>query len=493
MSAVFGDVRAALRLAGILLLFVLTAACVWLMPGWMLTSDMLPAFSAGILIIGVVCVVAGRSGDQEETHRRLTFLLWWFILSSEEFFVRLSQTEDTVRGNFAPEAFEEAIIWVIVFFCGAILMLRKPGSLRGLWQGSYKWLTVYAGLCLISCAYATQKTFSLAWTFKLCIVILLLQMCRSQINDEKKLKTFLNATLWGLAFLALLPPVRALFLEGPMFEDGRLGNSISPTGLSGIAGTLFLTALAVRPIVGRRWTGFLAVAGAIVMFLAGGKSSIIAGLLSAMFFFLMQKRIGAAAGVVTGVLAIGMVVVSMTPVSGYLMNYAQSGEAATLTARSGLWELAMPLILSRPLQGYGYASSRFISVQVGGVAWDPGHMHNGFLEALYNNGALGLAVMIALHAVIIRNAFRVLRDPKVNARYRGLAAGCAAIYLNILMNGMVNATFGGRADGPFLILLALLVIGERVRFLAGLEPVAAPATAEPTSMGRVFAVPRMAE
>ncbi|MGA2879225.1 MAG: O-antigen ligase family protein [Bryobacteraceae bacterium] len=483
--------RAALRIAGILLLFALTVAFVWLMPAWMLTPDMLPAFTAGILIIGAVCFASARLGDSSETYRRLTFLLWWVLLSSEEFFVRLNQTEDTALGHFAPEAFEEAMVWLLVFFCGAVLLLRRPGSMNGLWKGPSKWLSIYALLCVLSCAYATQKAFSVAWTFKLCVVVLLLQLCRSQIQDEQKLKTFLNATLWGVAFLTIVPPVRALFLPGPIFEDGRLGNSISPTGLSGIAGTLFLTALAFRPVTGNRKTWFLAGAGAVVMFLAGGKTSIVAGVLSAMLFFLMQKRIAAAVGVAIGVLATGVAVIAMTPVSGYLMNYATSADGATLTARTDLWGLAMPFIRNRPILGYGYASSRFISLQLGGVSWDPGHMHNGFLEALYNNGFLGLVVMLAIHGCILRSMFRMIRDKRINARLRGLAIGCTAIYFNILLNGMFNASFGGRAGGTFIVLLALLTIGERLTFLASRVP-ATVVVVEPEDSSPIFVTPRTA-
>jgi O-antigen ligase len=486
----YGLDRAALRLAGILFLFGLTAAFVWLMPAWMLTPDMLPAFAAAILIIGGFCFASSRSGDRGETQRRLTFLVWWVLLTSEEFFVRLNQTEDTAQGNFAPEAYAEAMVWVLVFFGCAVLLLRRPGSLQGLWRGPMKWMPIYALLCVFSCAYAVQKSFSIAWTFKLCIVVFLLQLCRSQIQDERTLKMFLNATLWGVAFLTIVPPVRALFLAGPIFEDGRLGNSISPTGLSGIAGTLLLIALAFQPMTGNRKAWFLGGAGAIVMFLAGGKTAIIAAVLSAMLFFLMQKRIGAATGVVAGVLVIGIAVISMTPVSAYLMNYA-SGDAATVTARSGLWAEAVPFIRSRPILGYGYASSRFISLQVGDVTWDPGHLHNGFLEAQYNNGFLGLLVMLVIQGCIIGGVVRLVRDQTVNARLRALAIGCAAIYFNILLNGMFNASFGGRAGGTFIVLLALLMLTERLTFLA--SRVSAPAIAmEQAASQPIFVTPRTA-
>ena len=470
-------------------LFALTTAFVWIMPGWMLTPDMLPAFAAGLLILGGLWVAAARRGGAGETYRRLTFLLWWVLLSSEEFFVRLNGTEDTAAGRFAPEAFEEAMVWVLVFFCGAILILRRRNALEGLWKGASKWLSIYALLCVVSCAYSAQKAFSIAWAFKLCLVVLLLQLCRNQIQDETTLKAFLNATLWGLAFLVIVPPVRALFLPGPMFEDGRLGNSISPTGLSGIAGTLFLAALAFKPVMRSRKCVFLAAAGAIVMFLAGGKTSIVAGVLAAMLFFALQKRVVAALGVAVGVVAVGAGIIAVTPVSGYLRNYIQSSDGSTVTARTELWSLAMPLIADRPIAGYGYAASRFVSLQVGGVAWDPGHLHNGFLEALYNNGFPGLLVMLVIHGLILRGIVRLLRDKTVNHRFRGLAIGCAAIYFNILLNGMFNASFGGRAGGIFIALLALLMIGDRLAFLARRYPAAAPVV-EPTISGPLFVTPR---
>ncbi len=205
----------------------------------------------------------------------------------------------------------------------------------------------------------------------------------------------------------------------------------------------------------------------------------------------MQKRIAAAVGVAIGVLVTGAAVIAVTPVSGYLMNYVESSDGATLTARGDLWAQAMPFIRNRPILGYGYASSRFISLQLGGVSWDPGHMHNGFLEALYNNGFLGLLVMLAIHGCILRSLYRLIRDKSINPRLRALAIGCAAIYFNIFLNGIFNASFGGRAGGTFIILLALLTIGERLTFLASRVP-ATVIAADPVGSGPIFVSPRTA-
>ena len=37
-----------------------------------------------------------------------------------------------------------------------------------------------------------------------------------------------------------------------------------------------------------------------------------------------------------------------------------------------------------------------------------------------------------------------------------------AVYTNLLINGMFNATFSGRAGAPFMMLLALVIISARL-------------------------------
>jgi O-antigen ligase len=451
--------------AGFACLFVCSLAAAFLAPAWMLSTDMLPVAIIGNLFVLLLCVVAALSRSGERP-RNLTFALWWVLMSSEEFFVHRAETETTMAGHFAPEAYAEASIWVMVFAAALVLTFRDSGYLKLLLRGPYRWLALYGALCLASCAWAIRPVFTAAWSFKLALTILLLTMCASRIREEEDLKSFLKVTLWGLAFVTIVPPLRALFYPGPIFEDGRLGTSISPTGLSGMAATLLLTALAAGPLLRARWVGVLGVAGAGVMFLAGGKTAILGGVLSAVLFFAVQRRVGAAVGVFAGLAVLGAMVISVTPVSSYLRNYLASGEASTLTGRTGLWDLAFPLIVNRPLTGYGYASSRFVSVQVGGVIWDPANLHNGFLEALFNNGLLGLALVLAIQCAIIARLARVVRLSGCPASLRTVAIGGGAMLLNVLVAGMSNAVFGGRAEGPFVTMLALITISERLAYVA---------------------------
>jgi O-antigen ligase len=101
-------------------------------------------------------------------------------------------------------------------------------------------------------------------------------------------------------------------------------------------------------------------------------------------------------------------------------------------------------------------SSRFLAYKIS-VSWQPGHLHNGFLEVLYNNGLIGLFTMIMMHAMIIRNLILVMRKASLP-----LAAGCFAVYLNILINGMVSRAFGSRPDATFTMMFALVFVSERL-------------------------------
>jgi O-antigen ligase len=114
------------------------------------------------------------------------------------------------------------------------------------------------------------------------------------------------------------------------------------------------------------------------------------------------------------------------------------------------------------LLGNGYMSSRFVNIVVDDMAWDAGHLHNGFLEVLYNNGLLGLIPMLMIQITTVRNAVRALRFG-LTPQIRTLAAGCLAIYLYLLLNALVEATFGGRATSFFMLLVTLLPFSEFIK------------------------------
>jgi len=94
------------------------------------------------------------------------------------------------------------------------------------------------------------------------------------------------------------------------------------------------------------------------------------------------------------------------------------------------------------------------------------------MEALYNNGLVGLCILVGIHFVIVKNLWWALKSP-LNRNAHLVAVGFLAIYVNLLINGLFNATFGGRAGTPFMLLLGLVVVSEALRRNAHL-PVCLP-------------------
>ena len=93
-------------------------------------------------------------------------------------------------------------------------------------------------------------------------------------------------------------------------------------------------------------------------------------------------------------------------------------------------------------------------------------MHNGFLEVLYNNGVVGLALLLLVQAGIAIGLMKAMFRFRPTSPMHPLAVGCMALFVNTLIDGMFNASFGGRAGGIFVVMLSLVVVSERLLALA---------------------------
>src|SRR5258708_9871450 len=97
-----------------------------------------------------------------------------------------------------------AAIALLVFLQG------NSGSLRGMFSGPYKWASLFALVALLSVAYAPQIAFSLAWAFKLCLVVVVLQAISKQLLDLDDVSSFILATIAACIFLVVAPSFRSI-------------------------------------------------------------------------------------------------------------------------------------------------------------------------------------------------------------------------------------------------------------------------------------------
>lgn len=426
-----------------------------------------------VLLCAYQSFARGRSLNLRVLIFRLTLLIWWYVLVSEQLFDRFSdpvgaEAIHTYEAQFAPEAYGESLIWILSFILLLIILLRKPQYVRHMFSGSIRWASLFAVLCLFSVVYSPAKMYSLGWSFKLILLVLMLKVLASTMKSLNDIVTFFGTTLLAFLVLTVLPVIVAFSNPETAFSsEGRLSGN--PPLLSECAGSLLLMALMLYSIQRKKFFAIVGLVGGVVMFLSLGKAGIIAGVLSATLMLVLQRKVGSSLGLVIGMTALAAVLfVFVGPLARYLQTYEGLD---TITGRTDIWSKAMPDIAEKPILGHGYLSSRYVWLTEQNRAAKAGHMHNGFLEVAYNNGAIGLLLIVVMHAVVVRNLFYSLRN-LVSLRRRlwseqigtayPLVCGSIALYVNILINGLFSATFGGKAISPFVLFLSLLVITDKL-------------------------------
>jgi O-antigen ligase len=432
------------------------------LPEQMMGIETIEAFIASsILMLMLIVPMAARSRCVINARQQLllsAMILFSMLIVAERIFYRYSTLAAAYQGSFMASAYAEAMIWAV---CSVVLLfvtIRNPGYLSRLLAPSFRYLFLLALFCVASAAYSPAKAFSAAWGFKLLLSVLLLRVILDEIESMEDLRWFFRAALWSFTALVVLCGVQFLATRHP-WENGRMSEALSPTGVSAIAATLFLLGLTFFVEESRAKYLVCAGLGFCTMLLSGGKGGIIAALVASTGFIILRKSFKSGLVFLAVVIVAGGLLVATTPLQKYLVDYAESGEAQTGTGRVELWKVVVPAILEKPIYGHGFMASKFIVQDEPGIDWPAGHTHNGFLEILYNNGAIGLLLLLAVLWRTVRNLLWVIR--RVSAgEVRTWAIGAFALFIFEMLNGMLNASFGGRPGSAYLILLSLLVISE---------------------------------
>ena len=397
------------------------------------------------------------------------FVIWFLMLTSDCIFFHegdLSASANAYQGSFPTAVYGEAFSWVLCFAAVLLCTTRISGYSRNLLKGQGRWITLFAFMCAASCIYSPRPTFSAVWAFKMVLIALLLQVCWYQMEGFQDMLTFLKFTFFGYAVVAFQPVIVSA-MRGEMFdEEGRMSIIVNPDALSADAATVFMLALILFSRVkneGLRMSAIVfGVSGFAVMILAGGKAGIISGLAGGALYFLIRRGLGPTLGYLIGAAGAALLLISFTPLGDYFTQYQSGGNAATLSGRTLLWSAVIPAILTSPILGHGYVASTFVYMELNAVGWAAPQLHNGFLETLYNTGGIGFLLLLIVILLIPRDLFRVLRrTPTSDPVYR-IAAGGIALYAVLLMNGLFNATFGGRVRAPFALLMAMVFVSGKL-------------------------------
>jgi len=462
LSSSRGDLIRTLLIAGAITAFS-TIFLHFVPEEWMWES--LRIMSVGLVLLGAFYLPRGNP--------KPAFMIWFIMLIGECIFFRegdVNSNANAYAGQFPTAAYGEALAWIMCFLAVLLCSSKVRGFISDLFKGDYKWVTFFALTCLASCAWAPRISLGLVWAFKLLLVTVLLMACSARIKDYRDTVSFLCFTIWAYLII-VLQPVLIAAMRGEMFdEEGRMSTIVSPNALSPNAAIVLLLTLTL--FSNRRGEGlknsafFVGLIGLLVMILAGSKTGIVACVIAGVIFYILRGRLGTAFTYVAGTGVLLAILIMATPLADYAHLYQEREGAESFSGRTILWKAVMPEIVHKPIQGHGYMSTEFLAFQINAVGWAAPHVHNGFLEAAYDTGAIGFFFMMAILFVIPRNLYRVLKIlSKDDPMYR-VAAGCFALYAFLVINGFFNSSFGGKCTSPFMVLLGLVIVSQKLKGIA---------------------------
>ena len=163
------------RTAGIVAaLCVVTAFMLETIASELVSQEVITVIAVAAVFFLLLGFSAARSRALAERPKWFIFAVWGLLLASEEIFSYINDATSTYESQFAFAAYAQAAIWMLAAVALLIFLLGNPGSLRGLFSGPYKWASLFSLVALLSVAYAPQVAFSLAWAFKLCLVVVVL-------------------------------------------------------------------------------------------------------------------------------------------------------------------------------------------------------------------------------------------------------------------------------------------------------------------------------
>ncbi len=431
----------------------------------------------------VVCgaVLVAMFGTYKATPReladrmgfRLGMVLWWFLLCSEAFFPRSNNgLDNAASGKFALAAYTEAMFWVFLAVCFLIVCSRSWRTLANSVGGRRMLLPFVGFVCVLSVAWAPEKGYSLAWSFKLLLGMAIISYCAASLRTLRDLRSLLIVTFWAFTFLTLAPVVEATLNPSSAFsgtslgresniEVGRLHSTTHPLTIGGRAGIMALLALLFYSLERKRKMIAVAFGCAVIIALAGAKTAFLAAAVSIGLFFALRKRVMAGFAFVAAVAVLAVLVVSMTAVGTYVRDYLHNDELMTISGRTDLWQAAWPEITSHPLLGNGYVSSKLVTVGTD-IPWYAGHLHNAILESLYNNGLLGFVPIALMNLFIVTDLVKLYRH-SARKELRLVAMSLLTLYTFVFLNGLTEPYFGGQASAFYLLFLALFCTAEWLR------------------------------
>jgi O-antigen ligase len=179
--------------------------------------------------------------------------------------------------------------------------------------------------------------------------------------------------------------------------------------------------------------------------------------------FLFTRR--RALGVVLGALLIGAMMFALPAALYDRVTVGFEGDLNSLSAGrvDGIWLPLLPEIARSPFFGSGLSSILWSGAMRGGSLFTVSHAHNAYLQALLDMGGIGLALVCAFFALLLRDFARLGREARVPPTLRGFFSGGAAGLASFLVAGVAGSLLTPCPEQVYLWLAVGMLYGVRAR------------------------------
>ena len=451
-------------------LLSVSAAVLTLWSPWLSNLDSLRLLAVALVLSLLSLVIVIHAENIHQTYFALGGLVWLVLLLVEVAFVRHQELAVALEEGFSLAAKGEVVVWMVCVSILGMLTLHRPQYLTSLCSPFLRFFALFVLLCVLTSFFSVHRAYSLTWSLKLVVLLFSLAMWIHPVRAVDDLLTILRILLVGLLLVCVAPLVELLVQPSTSLAGGRLGDLFAATGVSSAGGAVFLMASILSLLSGgdRLRYRLAQLLGLILVVLGGGKAAMAATLVSGVIFFLASKNLKGAIRHLAGLGTVAVVVLVFDfPVVRYFRDYLGAGGLSmSVDSRLELWAAGLTRTLDAPILGHGFVTSKFVSLFVEGVWWPAGHLHNSFLDVLYNNGITGLSIIVLLNVLIIWKTVSIMRTGPTR-KVRTLGAGLFALYVFLIINGLVTTSFGGRPTSSFMLFLAVGALSHRLSEIKG--------------------------
>ncbi|MGH9870462.1 MAG: O-antigen ligase family protein [Candidatus Polarisedimenticolia bacterium] len=408
------------------------------------------------------------------TLRFLDTIAWAVLIAHTVFVSRVRDPHELLTEGLSPQILTEIVIWVLLFGYALARLVHSPEAFTRLWGPTTKYATLFLVLALCSAAYAASPTVTLAWSFKLAVILLLASVFFAKSGGVDVIASFLVASHAGLVLMlvqfilmGLISPEDVL-RRSDVTNITRLGGYfLSANQLASVAG--MLTLLYMINILCKRasWTTYLGMLiSSFLLFGSLGRGGIAATLLVALLLLKYLGRIRFAFWVCGFLLLILVSFPQLATVSWELITRRQSeAELLSFTGRTQIWEHAIYLISQKPLLGWGYVSgSRTGFLSLAGM-WSATHSHNVLLEVLVNLGLLGALTLITL---VTKTSQYIIRSVRLGV-LRPIPPPATILHLKLfallaflVCDGFFTSSFAGAPRFETVLLIGLSFCADHI-------------------------------